>query len=89
MRPGTVEPEYFDTVSAGEYLGIVKQIRGDTDPVRTLKNQCQRVYWLRYKGIIQGRKIGGRIVYTKAELDQAMRTGAHHACPPVNQSTTP
>ena len=77
MQPGNMEPEYFDACMAGEYLGIVKRVRDDPNPARTLKNQLQRVYWLARTKQIPSRKIGSRIYFTKRQLDDAMRSGAH------------
>ena len=91
MRPGPVEPELFDLATAGHTSGSLPRSLA-TDPVRTLYNQCQKVYpmgrvaadppWV-YK------RIGSRIYFVKAQLDQWMRTGAHHQWQePVNQSPT-
>jgi hypothetical protein len=78
MHPSTVQAAYFDILAAGEYLGIVKEVRGDTDPVRTQKNQLQRMYWLVRSKQIPYIKRGTRIFFEKAELDTWMRSGAHH-----------
>jgi len=85
MQPGTQQAEYFDITQAGEYIGIVKPIRGDTDPIKTLKRQQQRLYLMVYRKQIPYIKKGSRIFFEKAALDAWMRSGAHQPCPPVTR----
>jgi excisionase family DNA binding protein len=85
MQPGLQQAEYFDITQAGEYIGIVKSIKGDTDPARTLKKQVQRIYLMVHRGTIPYNKIGSRIFFSKQALDEWMRSGAHQPCPPVHR----
>jgi excisionase family DNA binding protein len=85
MQPGLQQAEYFDITQAGEYIGIVKSIKGDTDPVATLRRQQQRIYLMVHRGTIPYIKIGSRLYFEKAALDAWMRSGAHQPCLPVHR----
>ena len=91
MRPGLRESEYFDILEAGEYIGIVRPIANDPDPVRTLKRQLDRMYHMVARRTIPHTKIGKRVFFVRTELDKWMRSGARHTWhrQPSYDRTTP
>jgi excisionase family DNA binding protein len=80
MQPGLQQAEYFDVLQAGQYLGIVKPIKGDQDPTKTQKRQLMRIYLMVHRRTIPFNKIGSRVFFTKTALDEWMRSGAHQPC---------
>jgi hypothetical protein len=76
----STQAEYCDIVEIGVYLGVVKALPGDPDPVRTQRNQLQKVYRLVALGRIPVIHMGARLYFDKAAVDAAMRSGAHQSC---------
>jgi hypothetical protein len=87
MRPGiNAQPEYFDIVELGVYLGIVKQLPDDPDPARTQMNQLQKVYRLVNRPGFPVIRMGSRLYFEKAAVATYMRSGVHQSCR-THQST--
>jgi excisionase family DNA binding protein len=90
MQPGrAVQPEYFEIVDAGVYLGIVKPVPNDPDPKKTQYNQLQKVYRLVASGRIPVIRMGSRLYFSKTDLDVVMRAGVHQSCPTTSQPLSP
>jgi excisionase family DNA binding protein len=89
MRPSLIEPAFFDIITAGQFLGIVRAIQGDPDPARTQRNQVQRMYWLVHRKKIPFVKKGSRVYFEKAALETWMRSGAHLPWQTSSHSSSP
>jgi excisionase family DNA binding protein len=76
MRTGssiTTEPFYMDVEAVGIYLGIVKDIRGDPNPVATRRRQLMRIYMMVHRRQIPHHKVGRRLLFDKREIDAWIR----------------
>jgi excisionase family DNA binding protein len=73
MLPGSVAPEYFNLVQAGEYVGIIHPIRNDPDPHRTFDQQRQRIYQMVRRKTIPCHRVGKRLYFVRQELDAWIR----------------
>src|SRR5580765_7513422 len=74
----SIQPEYCDIVEAGGYLGVIKALPDDTNPVRTYRNQLQKMYRLVRQNQIPHSRLGSRLFFNIAALRNLVRTGAHH-----------
>ena len=74
LTPGEIadDAQYFEIAEAGKYLGIVKSIRDDPDPEKTLKRQLQRIYHMARRGRIPHTKVGKRLFFSRRALDEWM-----------------
>jgi hypothetical protein len=81
MQPGgAIQPEYFEIVDAGRYLGMVKEIPGDPNPKKTQYNQLQKLYRWVAQGRVPVIRMGSRLYFSKIDLDSVMRSGAQQPC---------